>query len=139
MPYTHYPVLLLTTLREASLVGVPQHAASKEHLGGSLRQRKFGKSRASFRNSHITTRPAEQLPGSGALHHLQSEPNRFCHGVVRSARTDHASGIWDSLLHALVDALASVLDGCSFHVETRWWAPCIGHRWLEHHRLAQGH
>lgn len=93
----------------------------------------------SFRNSHITTRPAEQLPGSGALHRLQSEPDRFCHGVVRSARTDHASGIWDSLLHALVGAVVSVLDGCSFHVETRWWSPCVGHRWLECHSLAQGH
>lgn len=120
MSYTHYPTLLLTTPWEASLVGVPQHAPSKEYPGSSLQQTKFGKSRASFRNSHITTRPAEQLPGSGALHRLQSEPNRFCHGVVHSARTDHASVIWDSLLHALVDADASVLDGCSFHVETHW-------------------
>lgn len=123
MPYTHCPALLLTTPWEAFVVGAPQHAAGKDHLGGSLRQTKFGKSRASFRNSHITTRPAEQLPGSGALHRLQSEPNKFCRGVVHSARTDHASGIWDSLLHAPVDAAASLLDGCSFHVETRWWSP----------------
>lgn len=45
---------------------------------------------------------------------LRSEPNRFHHGVVRSASTDHTPGIWDSLLHALVDVVASLLGGCFF-------------------------
>lgn len=139
MPTIHPLSGTAADYREASLVDAPQHAAGKEYSGSSLRQTKFGKSHDSFRNSHITTRPAEQLPGSGALRRLQSEPDRFCHGVVCSARTDHASGIWDSLLHALVGAVVSVLDGCSFHVETHWWSPCVGHRWLECHGLAQGH
>jgi len=112
-------------------------------------QTKFRKSRASFRNSHITTRPAEQLPGSGALHCLQSESNRFCRGVVHSARTDHTSGIWDSLLHALMHAemplvrareascicAGWLLFSCQDSlVVSLCWAPMV-----EHHRLAQGH
>lgn len=68
--------------------------------------------------SETPTSPPDQLSSYLALGpcacRLRSEPNRFCHGVVRSASTDHASGIWDSLLHALVDAVASLLGGCFF-------------------------
>lgn len=49
---------------------------------------------------------------------LRSEPNRFHHGVVRSASTDHTPGIWDSLLHALVDVVASLLGGCFFFMSS---------------------
>lgn len=100
IPYAHYPALLLTAPWVALLISAPQHAASKELPGSSLWRSKYGKSCASFRNSHITTRPAEQLPGSGALRRLQSEPNGFCRGVAHSGRPDYALSVWDSLLHA---------------------------------------
>lgn len=89
--------------------------------------------------SGAPTSPPDQLSSSGALHRLQSQPGRFCRGVVHPARTGHASGIWATLLRALVGAPSPGLDGCSFHIETRWWSPCGGHRWLERHQLARGH
>lgn len=67
--------------------------------------------------------PAEQLPGAGTSRRLRSETNWFCRGVVHSASTDRASGSWDSLLPALVDAAAFVLHGCYLHVEAPRWSP----------------
>lgn len=78
------------------------------------------------------TSPPDQLSSYLALGpcacRLRSEPNRFHHGVVRSASTDHTPGIWDSLLHALVDVVASLLGGCFFNAESPWWSPCFGHQ-----------